>query len=330
MFRGFKSHPFRQPIPTKEKAMRQLPGPSNYNVAGFGFGIGSIVLGLLAVMLFFGGFFTVDAGHVGVIKRFGAVQPGVYYPGLHFKWPFLDGVEHVDVRLDSVDAKADAASKDLQVVAVQVSVPYSLEPGMVPEMINILGTRQRFEKAILANAIQESVKGATAGYSAEELITKRNESKAQIVRAITAFVNDTLNKKGLSGLAPIANVAISDFDFSREFNQAIEAKVKMQEDAKRAEIEKLKTVTDAEAKAEQVKLAADAEAYRTKAEAISRAEAINAEGQALRNNPGLVQLRIAEKWDGVLPRFSGGQLPFLMMDPTKEEQPQRPAINAVR
>jgi prohibitin 2 len=310
--------------------MRQIPGPSNYNVAGYGFGIGSIVLGLLAVMIFFGGFFTVDAGHVGVIKRFGAVQPGIYNPGLHFKWPFLDGVQHVDVRLHSVDSKADAASKDLQVVTVQVSVPYSLEPSMVPAMINTMGTREQFEKSVLANAIQESVKGATAGYTAEQLITMRNESKTKIVQSITSFVNDTLSKKDLSGLAPIANVAISDFDFSREFNQAIESKVKMQQDAARAIVEKEKTVTEAEAKAEQVKLAADAEAHRVTAEANARAHAINTEGQALRNNPNLVQLRIAERWDGVLPRFSGGQLPFLMMDPTKEEQPQRPAVNAVR
>lgn len=296
------------------------------SVAGYGFGLGTILIAFIALAAFLS-YFTVSAGHVAVTKRFGAVQEGIYHPGLHWKVPFLDSVEHVDVRLTSVDAKADAASKDLQVVTVQVSVPYSLEPAMIPAMINTLGSRERFEKAILANAIQESVKGATASFSAEELITKRGESKRQIVLAIAAFVNDTLNKKGLSGLAPIANVAISDFDFSREFNQAIESKVKMQEDAKRAEIEKLKTITEAEAKSEQVKLAADAEAYRTKAEAVSRAEAINAEGEALRKNPGLVQLRIAEKWDGVLPRFSGGQLPFLMMDPTKEDQPARP-INA--
>lgn len=299
------------------------PRQPSINAAGLSFGIGTFFIAA-AILTAFLSYFTVSAGHVAVVKRFGAVREGIYQPGLHWKVPFLDSAEHVDVRLASVDAKADAASKDLQVVTVQVSVPYSLEPSMVPAMINTLGSRERFEKSILTNAIQESVKGATAGYSAEELITKRNESKAQIVRAITAFVNDTLNKKGLSGLAPIANVAISDFDFSREFNTAIESKVKMQQDAARAIVEKEKTITEAEGKAEQVKRAAEAEAYRVKAEADSRAHAINTEGEALRKNPGLVQLRIAEKWDGVLPRFSGGQLPFLMMDPTKEDQPARP------
>jgi len=37
---------------------------------------------------------------------------------------------------------------------------------------------------------------------------------------------------------------------------------------------------------------------------------------ALRNNPELIQLRIAEKWDGKLPHFNGSAaVPFLNIDP---------------
>jgi prohibitin 2 len=295
-----------------------------------GFGVGAVVIcGLLALVAFLS-YFTVDAGHVGVIKRFGAVQQGVYDPGLHFKVPFLDSIVHVDTRLSSVNAKAAAASKDLQVVTTEVSVPYYLEPSLVPAMINALGTREAFERSVLAPAIQESVKGSTAAFSAEELITKRGEAKAKIVTAIGAFVNDTLNAKGVRGAAPIANVGIKDFDFGADFNRAIEAKVKMQQDALRAEIEKVKRITDAEAKNAEIKLAADAEAYRVTKEAESRAGAIQAEGKALRENPSIVQLRYAEKWDGVLPRFNGGQLPLFLFDPQKEDAAPRPAQNPVR
>jgi prohibitin 2 len=274
-------------------------------------GIGAALVALFLVII--SSFYTVDAGHVAVIKRFGAVQEGYYLPGLHFKVPVLDTAVHVDTRLNSVQAKAGAASKDMQVVTVEVSVPYYLEPAQVPALINSLGSREQLEKSILSPAIQESVKGSTAAYSAEELITRRNEAKARIVLAINAFVNDTLAKKGLSGTAPIANVAISDFDFSREFNTSIEAKVRMQQDALRAEIEKTKRITEAEAKNAEIKLAADAEAYRVTKEAESRAGAINAEGKALTDNPTLIQLRIAERWDGVLPRYNSSALPFFMM-----------------
>jgi prohibitin 2 len=294
-----------------------------------GFSVGAIAIFAVLALVAFLSYFTVDAGHVGVIKRFGAVQEGVYDPGLHFKIPLLDSVVHVDTRLSSVNASAGAASKDLQVVTTEVSVPYYLEPSLVPAMINALGTREAFERSVLAPAIQESVKGSTAAYSAEELITKRGEAKAKIVTAINTFVNDTLNTKGVKGAAPIANVGIKDFDFSKGFNDSIEAKVRMSQDAARAEIEKVKRITDAEAKTAEIKLAADAEAYRVTKEAESRAGAIHAEGQALRENPSIIQLRYAEKWDGVLPRFNGGQLPLFLLDPQKDDAP-RPAQNAVR
>ena len=37
--------------------------------------------------------------------------------------------------------------------------------------------------------------------------------------------------------------------------------------------------------------------------------------EALEGNPQLIQLRIAEKWDGTLPRFSGGDsIPLINID----------------
>ena len=41
-------------------------------------------------------------------------------------------------------------------------------------------------------------------------------------------------------------------------------------------------------------------------------DAIRREAQALKNNPELIQLRMAEKWDGVLPRVVGeGMIPLI-------------------
>jgi hypothetical protein len=38
----------------------------------------------------------------------------------------------------------------------------------------------------------------------------------------------------------------------------------------------------------------------------------------LSNTPNLVKLRIAEKWDGVLPKFNTGAVPFINLD--KEDE----------
>lgn len=71
---------------------------------------------------------------------------------------------------------------------------------------------------------------------------------------------------------------------------------------------------EAEARAAEVKLDSEAQAYKVTQEAAARAAAIAKEGQALRANPSIVQLRLAEKWDGVLPRINSGVVPFLNLD----------------
>jgi regulator of protease activity HflC (stomatin/prohibitin superfamily) len=161
----------------------------------------------------------------------------------------------------------------------------------------------------------ESVKAITALYTAEQLITKRDEVKSKIQGQINSFLDETLSEKELNGLLIIANVAITDFDFSAEFNRAIEEKVRAEQDALKAKNEKLRRVTQAEAAAAERTLAADAAAYEIEVESRARADAIKREAEALAGNPQLIQLRIAEKWNGQLPRFSGGDsIPLISID----------------
>jgi hypothetical protein len=61
------------------------------------------------------------------------------------------------------------------------------------------------------------------------------------------------------------------------------------------------------------------EGYNTAAGALAladaRAEAIRREAEALKGNPALIQLRLAEQWDGKLPQVSGGgAIPLLNID----------------
>lgn len=301
--------------------MRELPSPAQ---AGHSIiaklGIPAIILIVLAICTAYGSYFTVDAGHAAVIKRFGAIQETVYLPGLHWKIPFIETDIHVDTTIQDVKATAGAASNDTQTVTAVVNVPYYINPSLLPQLINGLGTglgvRENL-KTIIAPAIQESVKSATAQYSATDLIQKRDEVKAKVITALDNYINITLATKGARGGAPVANVAVSDFDFSDKFNAAIEEKVKMDEDAKRAEIEKKKLITEAEAKTAQAKLAADAEAYQLEKVSTQRAAAIDREGKAMRENAGVAQLRAIEKWNGVLPVYNNGPLPIAIMDVTK-------------
>ena len=274
--------------------------------------------GLVVFLILLGCFTTIPAGHVGVVKRLGAVQTDHLTEGFHGKLPILDSIETIDIRLRKAENDASAASADLQVVQTRIAVQYSLTAPILPRAFQQIGNRQIIEATLIDPAIQESVKAVTAKYTAEELVTKRAEVKNLIQAAITTFVDITLDQKSVPNAIVVANVAITDFLFTDEFNRAIEEKVKAEQEALKAKNEKLRRVTQAEAAAAERTLAADAEAYQVEVTSKARAEAIRREAEALKGNAELIQLRIAESWDGKLPQVSAGNaVPLLNLDALK-------------
>lgn len=274
-----------------------------------------LVLVIIAIVVIGGIIVTVDAGFVGVVKRFGAVQDRALPAGLHFKIPLMDEVIQVDTRQMASEAKATAASRDLQTVTTDVTVLYSLKGDLAPQTIQNIGPLGKMAATVVEPAIQESVKAVTAKFTAEELVTQRELVKQQIQQAIGNFINTTLAEKGLENALTIANVAITDFKFSDEFNRAIEAKVQAEQQALQARNEKLKRVTQAEAASQEARIAAEAQAFAIEQQSKARADAIQREAEALRGNPELIRLRAIERWDGSLPRITGGGVvPFISVD----------------
>jgi prohibitin 2 len=113
------------------------------------------------------------------------------------------------------------------------------------------------EAKVITPSVQESVKATTAKYTAEELITKRQIVSQEIQNSLT----DKLAKNGII----VSDVNIVDFNFSVGFNEAIEKKVKAEQEAF-AEKNKLETVKyqaqqsieKAKAEAESIKIQASA------------------------------------------------------------------------
>jgi len=272
-----------------------------------------VVGGILGLVLLLSCFTTVESGHVGVVKSLGAVQKESLAEGFHFKKPW-DSVIEVETRLHAYKTKAGAASKDLQSVTTEITVQYSQRASMAPETYQKIGDKDRLEPTVMAPAVQESLKSITAKFTAEELVTRRQQVKAEVEDAIKTFIQKTLQDKGVSGAIDLANIAITDFEFSPDFNHAIEAKVKAEQEALKAENDKKKRITEAEAGNAEKKLEADAKAYSTEVESKARAAAIQREAEALKAHPNLIQLRAAERWDGHLPVYMGGQQPIPFMN----------------
>ncbi|NWF78883.1 MAG: prohibitin family protein [Chloroflexi bacterium] len=240
---------------------------------------------------------VVDAGTRGVVKTFGEVT-GIFDEGLHFRAPFVTTVVPVDVKTQRLISESSAASRDLQIVTTQVVLNYRVDPEQVGTLVREIGTD--YEAKIIDPAIQESVKAATAQFTAENLITQR----PLVSESIRQVLNERLTPRGII----VEEVSITEFNFSDEFSRAIEAKQVAEQDALRAERE-----------LRRAQIEAQQQVARAEAEAQARLEVARAEAEALRLqreviSPELLQLRFIERWDGVLPRFMGGDsglVPFV-------------------
>lgn len=253
------------------------------------------VVGLLAIILIaaFAPFTTVDSGEKGVVRSWGRVT-GTLDPGFHIINPFSTDVIKMDVRVQKDEVTANAASKDLQTVTAVVAINYRLDPSQVSRIYTEV--EKEYSARIIAPKLQEAVKAATAKYTAEELITKRAIVKDEMKVAMTEKLNGT-------GIL-LDDFNIVNFDFSNQFNAAIEAKVTAEQKAK-----------EAQNKLVQVQAEAQQQIERAKAEA----ESIRLQSQAA-NNDKYVQLKqlevqqtFASKWNGVLPTnlYGSAPIPFL-------------------
>lgn len=233
---------------------------------------------------------TVDTGNRGVVLKFGAYTGEVLEPGFHFLTPFRDRVVEIDVQTQKGETGVAAASKDLQSVTTTVALNFRLDPARVGDLYQKIGVD--YSNRIIAPAIQEAVKAVTAKFTAEELITRRQEVKEQTkLLLVERLAKDNIIVEDLS---------IVNFDFSRSFNDAIEAKVTAEQQA-----------LAAKNKLEQVKFEAQQQIETAKAEAESikiQAAAVNAQGGA-----DYVKLQAISKWNGVLPQtmLPNASVPFL-------------------
>src|SRR5438552_14801452 len=128
--------------------------------------------------------------------------------------PVLELIVTLDVRIRKSDTRSTGASKDLQTVATEIVLNYHLFPDRVNKVYQTIGLE--YQKRIIDPAVQEIVKAVTAKFRAEELITKRQFVKDEIKSA--------LHERLMTSHISLDELNITDFQFSKGFNEAIEAK----------------------------------------------------------------------------------------------------------
>lgn len=249
--------------------------------------IGGIIAAAVILIVMLNSFTSVEAGHSGVVLTFGKVSETVLSEGLHVKIPFIQQIIQIDNRVLKAEVDCSSASKDLQTVSSTIALNYRVRNEASAKIYKEVGLS--YENVIINPAIQECVKAVTAKYTAEQLITER--------QIISDQMKELLNEKISSYGLELEIFNIISFEFTAEYNAAIEAKQTAQQNALKAEQDLQRIKVEAEQTVAQAE--AEAEAYRLKSEQIT---------------PQMIAMEYIDKWDGKLPAVAGGDSSSMLID----------------
>lgn len=259
------------------------------------------VVGILLLGVLFGSYVVVPAGQRAVIySSFHGVEMTPLGEGFHAKVPFFETANFISVQVQKTEYDTAAASKDLQNVQTKVALNFHTTPDVTPKLFQQYGAD--IVDNVIHPAVNETVKAVMAQYPAEELITKREEVKTKIEAALATG----LAKANIT----VDNVYITNFQFSKDYSDAIEAKQVAQQQVLKSEQDLQRVRVEAEQKVAQAQ--AEAKSLSLQREVIT---------------PNLIHLReiealtkAIEKWDGHTPNtmVGGGVTSLLNLGKDKE------------
>ncbi|WP_425402363.1 SPFH domain-containing protein [Ferrimonas kyonanensis] len=266
----------------------------------------AVALGILSLSTFY----TVDEGHVGIVKRFGEAQQQVN-PGLHFKIPLADQVQKLEIRTRKNVEKLKAATHEQMPVDIDVSINWTVIRSEAFELYRNYGGLDQFENRILDPRLRSAAKDAIARYKAEEIV----QNRGQVIGKIEEIVIQTMKEFPVK----LDSVQIENLGLPQKYLQSIETKQTEKNLAaaekhrlERQKLEAMREVNTAEAKRDAEKARADGNAYAITTEAQAESEAIRIKGlaeaeamqkkaEAINQSPLLVEYVRAQNWDGKMP-----------------------------
>lgn len=226
--------------------MQKLPQVERQARVGRFVALGFIVLGIV-----FSSFVQIDAGHVGVKKLFGRVQPDVLSSGLHMINP-LYVVEKLDVRTlnytmsgitDEGRKVGDDAIRVLTAdgleVTIDLSVLYHVMPSEAPRIIRETGVD--YEEKIVRPIARTRIRDNAVYYEAVALYsTRRDEFQSRIFKSI----DEEFKKRGLF----LENLLVRNITLPANVRGTIEQKIQAEQESQKMQFVLTKEKQEAERK----------------------------------------------------------------------------------
>lgn len=205
----------------------------------------------------------VPTGEVGVKTAFGVVS-GRANEGFNLIFPWEEIIPmNTKIQKQSF-TELSASTKDAQSISnINIDVNYKLIPEKAEEVFATVG--EKYNDTLISPLLTQFIKDRLALYNAESLVTERNK----IVDDITGQLKNNLEDYGIEVVA----VSLANYDFSPDFNAALERKAVAQK-----EIETAKNT--------QEKAKVEAETNRIKTEQLTNAVLMEKLIDAIRNGNG--------------------------------------------
>lgn len=205
----------------------------------------------------------VPTGEVGVKTSFGVVS-GRANEGFNIIAPW-EQIVPMNTKIQKQSfTELSASTKDAQSISnISIDVNYKLNPEKAEEIFATVG--EKYQETLIAPLLTQNIKDRLALYNAESLVTERNN----IVDGITTQLQENLSGYGIDVVA----VSLVNYDFSPDFNSALERKA-----VAAKEIET--------AKNNQEKAKVEAETNRIKTEQLTEAVLMEKLIDAIRNGNG--------------------------------------------
>jgi membrane protease subunit HflC len=236
-------------------------------------------------VLLFSSAYTVDPTEMAGVRRLGTVITTTPIgPGLHFKLPFIDTVDMLQVSIATMSIdNLTVYTIDNQAVKVSVSITYRIPASSVLKLLYQVG---RTGNVDIAANLQPIIADRTLRVFAKHNTLEISSQRAAIANEIHSSVSQTIVP--LFGV-DILDLQMSHIEYSTTFTDSVEAAVRAQNDAVRAEntvarvryeAEQAKVKAEGQAAAVEAAAEGDAQASVTRAKADKESTMLKAEGQA--------------------------------------------------
>ncbi len=201
-----------------------------------------IFLGVLALVLILGSFFTVSTAQVAIIARFGKFLC-IANPGLNWKVPFIDQVVgKVSLRVNQITLTMETKTKDNVFVTIPISVQNRVRPEKVFDAF--------YKLANPAEQIQSYVEQVILGHVPSMTLDEVFASQAGIAAAVKQELDADMAAFGYEIVNVLVTDIVPDAKVKSAMNDINAAQREQVAANARGEAEKILVVKKAEAEAE--------------------------------------------------------------------------------